>query len=140
MSSKENDDFATFVIMAVAVIIGVVTWKFSETFGLPWQISLEVLGWMFATCLVAGVWKYFSRMNYTPFPIWPLVVAALYFSWFPAIDHWGVSTQAFASLSYAEDFREYAEIAWYARWYTKTILLLSIIIGGYLLDSKIKES
>ncbi|HCG7911673.1 TPA: hypothetical protein NJ874_004607 [Vibrio parahaemolyticus] len=139
MSSKANDDSIS-VIAFIVVAVGVAAvWKFSQVFGLPWEISAKVIGYTVLSIVVMGVWTYFSRMSFNPVPVWPLFLAALYSSWFPAFDHWGVSTTAYMTLSYIEDTRTHTEVAWYALWYVKLLINCTLVFGGYTLDRKWKE-
>ncbi|WP_136484693.1 hypothetical protein [Vibrio sp. H11] len=139
MSNRANDDYFQLIALLAVVIGGIAVWKFSQVFGLPWQISIKVLGWMLLASLIAGVWTYFSRMSFEPKVIWPLYVAALYLSWFPAFDYWGVTTTNYTTLSYLDSTKEYTEVAWYALWYVKLLITISLVAGGYILDNKVKE-
>lgn len=138
MSSKSDNDLMQITVIAVVAVIAFMVWKFSTFFGLPWEIGGHVILYSIITIIFASGWCYF-RSSYDPLPIWPLVLFFLYCSWFPAIDYWGVETTSRVYFSSYNGLKDFTDVAWYARWYTKVLISLIILVGGYYLDPKLKN-
>jgi len=129
MSNNNNDDSAIFLaICAVVGGIAVVVWKFSTFFGLDMSSGGAVfLRLLILVGLVVASWKFGD--DFEPIGlgyVWPILLAGLWCSWWPALDYWAIQQQrqVFSGSDVAT--------IWWAAWYTKWFGFVGIIGFGYL--------
>ncbi|MEZ9210119.1 hypothetical protein CWO04_20140 [Vibrio splendidus] len=134
--TTSNSNQLAILIAAIGVFF---VWRFSEWLGLPFDISLEVLGKIALATACALFWKFAFGDGYSNLSIWPLYLAAFYSSWFPALDYWGTTSTAIYSYDYYVSSQVEVATAWYALWYVKVVTNIAILVGGYTLDSKLTQ-
>ena len=137
MSSRSDDDALFFTLVVFAIGLGFLTYKFSNLIGVDWETGLEMIGKMTLVLVVWGGWK---KLNpYSDTTLWPVALAGLFWAWFPALDVWAYQENSFSSLGSYSYQKTEVKIAWFGQWYSKALILLTTIFGGYFIDGKVRE-
>ena len=134
MNEKTSPNLALLVFGAVGIAVVAVLWKAAAAMGLPFATTARVLLTSAFAVGIYGFVLYASKKEEWDIPVrvslvptLPLLLAVLWFLWWPALDQW--SNQALnhgpvdtPSLFFPE---EYGGPKWYGTWYAK--------LGGILL-------
>lgn len=126
MSRNNDNSFWGWVLVGVVAVIVYTIWQFSTYFGLDMHTGFTVFGSM----AVIGVLVFLSL--YCDYDIlrlgntWPLLLAALFMSWWPALDFW-------ASKDIPSFLDPESVSIWWDTWYFKWGTLVSIAGAGYFL-------
>ncbi|KAB0583563.1 hypothetical protein [Comamonas kerstersii] len=132
MSNNNNDNLIVLGAFTVVGVGALIVWKFSQFLGLDFQTGLEVLKRLLPiTILWAGI-LYFMPISFKD--VWPLALASIWWSFWPALDYW-------SGLTVPKDFVKYdiVEPMWYAMWYTKWGVLVAIVGIGYAIRSWLND-
>jgi hypothetical protein len=124
MSRKGNDDAVLALIVIAVLAVLAVVWKFSTVLGLDMATGAKVL---LSVALATGL--YIACLKFELIELrktWQLYLGAVWFSFWPALDHWAVQS--------ASPFSSEESVAWFGAWYTKVGVLVFIVGGGYLLN------
>lgn len=122
---------ALAVVMVVALVISGGIWSFSEKIGVTFSAGLSLLGWVVAACALLGL-GWWQQTNHTGIlSVRAVAPAALAFVWWgfgPAMQQWGAIGPMFPGMT--EDTRP---VEWWAGAWTRWLVLLAILGGGYYL-------
>jgi len=121
-NQNDSDAIAILFIVIVAVAAGLI-WKFSQAFNLDFETASTVIMRLVGTLVVI-----FFVSRVMPFSmIYPLALGALWVAFFPALDYWAASDYT------SFGFGRYGELPWWAEWYTKAGVLISLVGLPYLI-------
>lgn len=132
MSNNNKDNLIVLTAFAVVGVGALIVWKFSQFFGLDFQTGFEVLKRLLPVSILwAGIF-YFMPISLKD--VWPLALASIWWSFWPALDYW-------SGLTAPKDFVKYeiVEPMWYAMWYTKWGVLVAIVGIGYAIRSWLND-
>jgi hypothetical protein len=124
LSYRNDDNWPLYLVICIVATIT----TFSQIFGLDFLTGLKVLGYSVGS--IIG-WVCSKNIFDKPFGnTWPIASSAIWYSWWPALDHWSDSSSPAAFVK-----EGIADQMWYATNYTKYGALIVIIGGGYCLRS-----
>lgn len=130
--SRDDGVLALVVIGAVVGAIAWVVWSFSEALGLDMATGGRVFGLLvMAAGFLAIAWwtSGFGLLGFRG--SWPIALGLVWMAFWPALTVWGALTPAFMGVE--------PEVAWWAAWYTKGVVLVLLVGGGWWLNSYLED-
>lgn len=124
--SDNNRNDGPFLAAALLLIVGVAcVWWFSDTFGLDFRTSAQVMALHLVVGAMAWVsWRFGEYSLFSFSNAWPALLGLVWMCWWPALEHWSLAAQtAF--------YQTEAPTIWWAAWYTKFGVLVLLVGGGY---------
>jgi hypothetical protein len=124
VSNRSGKYWLFFWALPIAGIVTFGVWQLLQGGDLGFSIGIGALKWSVAVACAAAAFCYLTDTRFAG--VWPIVLAALWTGWWPALDYWSGRAAAEAMFLYGA-----AEPAWYSMWYTKWGVLVAIPGLGY---------
>ena len=128
MSNRNNSGLGLLAVFAVTAVAALALWKAAGFMGLPFATTAQVI---LTSAVAIGIYAfaiYASKkeewnlpMRILLWPTVPLLVALLWFLWWPALDQWSMQALNHGPVQSADLFvaEEFGGPKWYAHWGTK---------------------
>lgn len=119
MSNNNQSEAAMFIIVMIAVVCAVITWKIHKATGLSFDTLASVGRNLLLFFGVLGAAIFFKVAPITRY--WNWILAAFWLSLIPALNEWGGG-------AIEEGFRNFSNII-DPRWYAQTVWQLAVAVG-----------